>query len=506
VIQNPSKKLVSLGRRAVKHYLVSFLETRRLRGQEVFKGPLSLFGPKILMRVYPMAVGGAYLLASRIREKDCKKPELVLASQNLLGGGIEQTSAHKYLSQAIAYRLTKQKHGLAKDEILTNLQAKEVKITPLSDVAVAARTQHFAPYDLIVKRFNVIHQDHGYRHSILESYPIAVGEVVLVANAVGIIESDLIESNGEWFVDLNSWPGAENHNLINDSSLLVVNLEKQVGIQGKPSGKVVTYESAAWLGSPMLSSWGHFVYEGLARLELLCRDDSLKDTPFLVSSKIPASFLALAEIIFPSVSFEKIPPGTVCRVKRLAVAPLRTFTPHNLHFTLEGELQRLNGEPQLFKALRERVSRIASTAETSRRSRVFVDRQFANYRQTRNTERLRSIAKKWKFEIVDPGTLDAMEQLNLFLGAQTMWGQTGSGFFLAPLLGHGARVMMVGSDFSHDWEGLAHCISDSTGRPVDLITGKRDFIRRGFSEGLYHQDFKLSERAWEKIEAWCSSN
>jgi hypothetical protein len=67
-----------------------------------------------------------------VSEKDCKKPELVLASQDLLGGGIEHTSAHKSLRQAIASRLTMQKHGLAKDEILTNLQAKEVRITPLS--------------------------------------------------------------------------------------------------------------------------------------------------------------------------------------------------------------------------------------------------------------------------------------------------------------------------------------------------------------------------------------
>ena len=43
---------------------------------------------------------------------------------------------------------------------------------------------------------------------------------------------------------------------------------------------------------------------------------------------------------------------------------------------------------------------------------------------------------------MDPETLGAREKLQLSLGAQIMCGQTGSGFFLAPILSEGVRVMM----------------------------------------------------------------
>jgi hypothetical protein len=499
------KQALSSAWRAIAGALVSPWEQRRLRGQQVFRGAFSLIGLKQLLRLYPISFRGSYLVATYLREKTCSESELLLASR-LYEGNSNKSSGHESLRQAIAFRLIRQQNSHSTEEILDNLRAKLFEITPIAEVDGITRIQHFAPYELKVNRFNVIHQDQPYPHATLETYPVAAGEVVWLEDAAGTIDSDLMESNGQSFVDLNSWPGAEHHNLVNDSRLLATNLDNRIGVQSSSSDSELTYEKAAWLGSPMLASWGHFVYEGLARLELLCREKSLDDAPFLVSSQIPSSFLEVAKTIFPTVSFVRIPPGTVCRVKLLALAPLRTFTPHNLHFSLEGESQRLNGEPELFNALRGRVRGIASFPGGLNGRRIFIDRQFANYRQTRNTARMREIAKRNGFEIVDPGSLGSLEQLQLFLESQTIWGQTGSGFFLAPLVGHGARVMMVGSDFSHDWEGLAHCISDSTGRPVDLITGKRDFIRKGFSEGLYHQDFKLSDSAWGKIETWCSLN
>lgn len=484
-----------------------YFERRRLRGQQTFFGIFSLISPNFVLWIMPIAPDrGGYLLATKLREGPASAKTLLKVISSLEHLGKSQVSDHEHrtIVQSIAQRILALHPGRMKEKILERIQAKSIKVLPIGLAQNEHREVIYKPYVLEVAPFNILHADHVYRRPHKLRYNVGAGEILSLPDCTTVINSDIIKSRESCYVDINQWRGSKDHNLINDEKLLAIDISKRQAIISVSSVAPINYEEANWLGSPMLASWGHFVYEGLLRLELLDRNKSMQ-SPTIISSNVPDEFKRLASVIFPNVIFQSHEPGQLIKARMLRVAPLRSFHPHNLHFTRTGENLRLNGEPELFEALRKRVRGVVSNMEDTPK-RVFLDRAQAKYRITRNQERMRSIAIDNGYAVIDPGNLEPVEQLSLFLQVETLWGQTGSGFFLAPLAKKGTDILMIGSDFSHDWAGLAEALSSSTGKKIDLITGKRDFVSRGFSEGLYHQDFWLSELAWSKIGRWCETH
>lgn len=449
---------------------------------------------------------GGYLLATKLREGPASPKTLikVLSALEHLEKGQTSDHEHRTIIQSIARKLLETPPGPLREKVIEKIHAKDIKVIPISLAQTKTREVFYKPYVLEVAPFDLLHRDYVYRRQSRRRYKVGAGEIISLTDCKAVINSDIITSEETSYVDINQWKGSKDHNLINDANLLAIDVPQGQAIVESDTLTPIKYDEANWLGSPMLASWGHFVYEGLLRLELLDRNNSVP-LPTIISSDVPDEFKRLATAIFPNVTFQSHDSGQSIKAKKLRVAPLRSFTPHNLHYTRRGEDLRLNGEPELFEALRERVRRAVSRTEDTPK-RVFLDRAQAKYRITRNQDRMRSIAVKHGYAIVDPGSLEPIEQLSLFLQVETLWGQTGSGFFLAPLAKKGTDILMIGSDFSHDWDGLAEAIRNSTGKSINLITGKRDFVSKGFSEGLYHQDFWLSEMAWSKIDGWCKAH
>jgi len=491
----------------LKRSVAQYFERRRLRGQRTFFGFFSLLSPRFILWVMPLAPDmGGYLLATKLREGPASAKTLlkILAALENLEIGQLSDHEHRTIIQSIARKLLEITPGPIREKVVDKIHANDIRVLPIRLAQNKAREIFYKSYVLEVDPFDVIHRDFAYRHPSRRSYKVGSGEVISLQDCWAVIDSDIIKSEENSYVDINQWQGSKNHNLINDANLLAIDVSKRKAIVESRTLTPIHYDQANWLGSPMLGSWGHFVYEGLLRLELLDRNQSMQ-LPTIISSQVPDEFKRLASVIFPNVTFQSHHSGQSITAKQLRVAPLRSFHPHNLHYTRRGENLRLNGEPELFEALRNRVRRAVSSTENTPK-RVFLDRAHANYRITRNQDRMRSIAVSHGYAIVDPGSLEPLEQLSLFLQVETLWGQTGSGFFLAPLAKEGTEMLMIGSDFSHDWDGLAQAIRNSTGKKINLITGKRDFVSKGFSEGLYHQDFRLSEIAWSKIDGWCETH
>ena len=484
-----------------RHELVSTAEQRRLLGIPAFdEGEIPTVSE--ILDVYPLEVGGAHLLAERLRFSKVDYEDLLLCLTQLEK---VRDSDRLTLKQAIAGAALQLKASSSK-KIITTLSGKKVRLADIRGAKVNSRNLIFDKYELPIPPISIAHADRPMDYPRIV-YPIGRAEVLRLPDAHVWTGSDVMSSRGHYFLDNNAWPGAKSQNLVNDSQLLAVKSNK--GIVHEPTTSPESLEKAIWLGFPMLESWGHWVYEGMLRLELFSRDYDFTDLDVLVPDSVPQNFLEVAKVIFPRVRFKSVSAKTHFLIKECVYVPLRTFHAHNVFWSRDDENLRLSGEPQLFSAFKTRVLR--ETAEqfseaTTPGERIYLDRSLANYRVSRIAARMRDIAKRNDFRIVDPGSLNPLEQLRLFSSAKSIWGQTGSGFFLAPLAPEGCSVLMVGSDFSHDWAGLALAIEKTTRERPQFILGERDFVAPGFSERLYHQDFNLSEEAWKKIEDWCTQH
>ena len=484
-----------------RHELVSAAENRRLLGIPAFdEGEIPTVGE--ILDVYPLEVGGVHLLAERLRFDSVRYEDLLLCVAEL---GKVSGPDGVTLRQAIAVSSLQLK-SLRSNKIITSLSGKKVRVADIRGAKVSSRNLIFDKYELPVPPIRISHADRPMEYSRV-IYPVARAEVLRLPDAHVWTGSDVMSSRGRYFLDNNAWTGAASQNLINDSVLLAVKSNR--AIVHEPTTPPESLDKAIWLGFPILEAWGHWVNEGMLRLELFSRDHDFTDLDVLVPDSVPQKFLDLAKVIFPRARFRRIRAKSHFLIKECVYVPLRAYTAHNIFWSRDDENLRLNGEPQLFGAFKKRVLRETGehlSGAATPGERIYLDRSLAKYRVSRNAARMRDIAKRNDFRIVDPGSLNPLEQLRLFSSAKSLWGQTGSGFFLAPLAPEGCSVLMVGSDFSHDWAGLALAIEKATRERPQFILGERDFVAPGFSERLYHQDFNLSEEAWKKIEDWCTQH
>jgi hypothetical protein len=355
----------------------------------------------------------------------------------------------------------------------------------------------------LIPELKIMHAD------LQNSYPPVTynfpdARIVVGKNISTFIGSDIfIDKNEIVYLDNNSWLGARSHNLINDSMLMARSSEK-VMIHHRNDVDVIL-PAAFWLGYPLMNAWGHWMHEGMMRIEIFSRHPDFIRVPVVIPDDVPEGFCETARLIYPSITFLKYKNGSHLMTSRLYVSPSRTFHPHNVFWSKDDEMLRLNGDPKIAiefsKRVRSRISVIKKNdvgAEFP--SKVHVSRSHASYRASSNSELYSKLAEENGFFSVDPGSLTSLEQLFLFSGSSRLFGQSGSGFYLATVAKPNSESLLVGSDFSHDWAGLAYAYKCCTGGDMNFVLGKRDIVGSGFSELMYQQDFTLSHEAVERIK------
>ncbi len=478
-------------------------EGRRLRGEEVFPRDST---PPNIVEILDFMPGelGAWLVIEILRAREVSARE-IRAVEYLLSQVGER--AAKSLSQALAHNQIHMQGPTLWGRVKKR-KFREQEWLPIRKIISSESDIFFRGYQDVIPKIEIIHADLDIEQlAISHTFPEAI--VSECENMRTFIGSDIfVDSFENIYLDNNSWFGARSHNLINDTMLMARSYSKVI-VRDRMLNKVKV-KSGFWLGYPLMNAWGHWMHEGMLRIEIFSRHPEFEKIPLIVSSDVPVNFLETAKLIFPNITFLKFRNSTQLEVDRLLIAPSRTYHPHNVHWSLADEQLRLNGDPEISisfsERVRDRVTALSSQKEvTLFPSHVHIDRTHAAYRPSRNAATLRELAHRNKYFSVDPGSLSTIDQLSLFVGAERIFGQTGSGLYLTQASQMYSRSLFVGSDFSHDWAGLAYSCQASTKGSVKFVLGQRDYVGVGFSERLYHQDFSLSDTAFQKIEEFLSS-
>ena len=474
------------------------LEARRLRGVEVFSSRTPKVAITDVIESLPGELG-SWLVVEILRSRRVSRSELRAIDDMK---PMLSSRAMKALDQAVAHNSLNHKSIYPQR---FNFRTKPLRWRSVRGLPRKNCTKYYDGYSLIMPPISVLHSD-APRELWSGNCNIESAILFEAQNITTIIESDIfIDSKRKVYLDNNAWVGSKSENFINDSSLLAMNT--RYCLLSKVLKNDYAINKGFWLGYPLMDAWGHWVYEGLFRIEIFARHPEFSTSPVIISDAIPANFTELASRIYPEISFLRLESGSTVLTKSLYVAPIRSFQPHNIHWSKNNENLKYNGDPELARDIRQRCLKLLQSDKTSEikksfPEKVYIARTASQYRKSRVTLILDKIAENNGFYKVDPGLLSSEEELFLFLGAKEIFGQIGSGLFLSFLAQTGCKVLCVGSDFSHDANGWADMVEKVTGGKVDFILGKRDFIADGFSEGLYHQDFTISAEAIEQINSY----
>jgi hypothetical protein len=488
--------LYKLSRMAVDYGVMKF-ESVRLQGEQVF--PEGVNSPNIshVLKSLP-GESGAWLVVEILRSRtisidEARRVEDLAHQLNF--------RAAKSVSQAYAHNQLHFQHNFAK-----RIRRKKFishKWLPVREIDSLETSIYFPAYTDSIPELTIMHADLQNSHFPV-TYDFPDARIVIGKNISTFIGSDIfMDCNERVYLDNNSWLGARSHNLINDT-MLMARSPKEVIIRSR-NDVDITLPAAFWLGYPLMNAWGHWMQEGMMRIEIFSRHPDFIQVPVVIPDDVPEGFCETARLIYPSIRFLRYKNGSHLMTSRLYIAPSRTFHPHNVFWSKDDETLSLNVDPNIAiefsKRVRSRVSIIKkSEGSPEFPSKVHLSRSNASYRASRNSELFSKLAEDNGFLSVDPGNLTSLEELFLFSGSSRLFGQAGSGFYLATVAKPNCQSLLVGSDFSHDWAGLAYAFKRCTEGDMNFVLGKRDFVGSGFSERLYHQDFTLSNNAVKRIK------
>jgi hypothetical protein len=477
---------------------INNLEKKRLRGEKVFDSNSVRVNIRDITHHLPDELG-AWLIVEVLRSRKVSYREMreVLHIKSKLS-----ERAMKSIEQAIAHNQLFFKNRFRN---IFSSRNRDLPWQGIERIQKHQKIEIYPSYLLSIPPISVLHSDHP-RNLWSGKYAVRAAELFETKDIQTTVGSDLfIDDKKNIYFDNNAWPGALNENFINDMAILAI--KKSFCRISLPNFVTTEISNAFWLGYPLLDAWGHWVYEALFRIEIFSRHAQFSSMPVVISDLVPINFTDIAGELYPGINFIRLRPGTQVSSMSLWIAPIRTFQPHNVHWSEDGENLKCNGETELATDIRKRCAHNSQFWDSLVQfpEKIYIARTSALYRKSRVENILEGIAKEFGFLVIDPGSLSPAEELRLFSGAKQIFGQTGSGMFLSFLAASECKVLCVGSDFSHDGNGWAEMVAKTTGGQVNFILGKRDFIAEGFSEGLYHQDFTLSEEAINKVRDWCET-
>ena len=148
-------------------------------------------------------------------------------------------------------------------------------------------------------------------------------------------------------------------------------------------------------------NYGHWLFNHLARL-YYCQS-SYKDCHIIVNNSLDSDkFRILKYFNIADENIKILNRGTLLNVEKLII-------PQMPWHSLNGKLW---WAPNSFKFIRENL-RVNEISHSECKLNIFITRSSARWRRVTNEIQLFNIAKKYKFELIDIGTLTVDEQINL---------------------------------------------------------------------------------------------
>jgi hypothetical protein len=336
-----------------------------------------------------------------------------------------------------------------------------------------------------IPKFQVLHSEKKVITTHKEVENVLDLRLVTVRNALVTMGSDAYKIRAEWFFDRINIDGAEILRIDDDPIIMAFNASKVVF--KNPSESVAVLESALWLGYPATQEWGHFFLECILRLSIFESATKSEAITVLLNDSIPNTFRDFIHIVFPWVRARYFSVGQSIEVNECHFIPARVLLPYRFNHTKKPH--PMNQEPQSYSIFKEIIDkRISSGLFNSLRDsrNIFLERTQSKYRNSEQSDLIKTIFMARNFLCIDPGTLSPTEEIELFLGAGSVVGLTGSQLLLSMIAPTDTKLLVITHDFPGDhgfnlsWQRLHET-------KIEYLFGHRSNSISDYSEEAWHQ-------------------
>ena len=237
------------------------------------------------------------------------------------------------------------------------------------------------------------------------------------------------------------WPGLDDHgygkgkDIVDNNLDISINLDSQTTYIDQPS---------FWIGGDTIvkPNYAHWMFEHLLKFEIFARIYPTLDIPFIVSDRVPSSFLYWAELLMGrKLNIRKIDTSLNYQFKKLYVSSCPAY--------------RRKGDciPAIwrggFSTLRSRLTSVAENykdifSTDSNSDVLFLSRSSASWRKAVNESEIAHLAKEQLgAQVINISDFTPLEQINLLQNARVLILFGGADGFACNFLPKSCKVLEI---------------------------------------------------------------
>ena len=237
------------------------------------------------------------------------------------------------------------------------------------------------------------------------------------------------------------WPGLDDHGYGKGKEIVDNNVEISIHL---PTNPPIIDEPSFWIGGDTIvePNYAHWMFEHLLKFEIFARIYPTLDIPFIVSDRVPSSFLYWAELLMGrKLNIRKIDSSLNYQFKKLYVSSCPAY--------------RRKGDciPAIwrdgFSILRSRLTSVAENykdifSTDSNSDVLFLSRSSASWRKAVNESEIAHLAKEQLgAQVINISDFTPLEQINLLQNARVLILFGGADGFACNFLPKSCKVLEI---------------------------------------------------------------
>lgn len=264
--------------------------------------------------------------------------------------------------------------------------------------------------------------------------------------------------------------------------------------------KTIRYENAIMLLGVSTGSYGHWIYEHFPKLDLFSQANlpGLAGTPILVDEKMPESHkTSLSMALGGNHPIHYLKKGQSAKIKRLYVAPVRTFLPQSLTpeapITIEVGPTDPDGLETFAQTCMAALG-LSREGAPEKKRRIFLSRRHCHYRLCENEAEVIAALQHLGFKVCYPEEMDFVSQVKMFNSAEMIVGPNGSAFTNILFAKSACAVAMLFSPHLGNWISWLNAMASLGYHPVGICGQTSSHAKAGTlaaKQSSYRVDLKL---------------
>lgn len=239
------------------------------------------------------------------------------------------------------------------------------------------------------------------------------------------------------------------------------------------------------------TNFGHFIFEYLSRLSVICRVGTIENLPLVLYDDVPERFREFLDLAGIDESRRiYIPRDVPVAFKSLWMPSCAVY---------RDSVGQLNVWPEGLFSLRALVTRDYQQPVGAERARLYFSRASADSKRVVNESQIAALLANNGFRIVNPAALSAVEQVKLVANAEVIWCPLGAAAAVTLFAPDDCIIIEMVGDGTVFGAYNSIVSARVTGRPYHRIIGQRRYLADNERREAIYADFDVDINECKRV-------